>query len=273
MFVEHPARRPVGARAHPAAVVLQAAVDVVGMRVVHRHAVVLGERQRGDVEELQAAVVADADAAVVELHHVAGVFRVHPHEAIVAVGGRARRRERLAAVIREGIRIQHVDALVVVRIDGGLACVHRPRVPVRHERPRAAAIVAAIQPGPAGDVGRRGVVARALFDAHVDHVRVLAIHGDADAAVLTLGQAVAGELRPGGAAVGALPERAAGAAAVEAEGRAPALVAGGVEDRRIAPVHRHVGHAGVVVHVQRACPGPAAVACHIEPAVAARPPH
>ncbi len=137
VLVENAARGPAGARAHPAAVVLEAAVDVVGMRVVDRHAVVLRERQRGDVEELHPAVVADADAAVVELHHVAGVFRVDPHEAVVAVRGRPRRRERLAAVIGERVGVQHVDALVVVRVDGRLACVHRPRVPVRHERPRA----------------------------------------------------------------------------------------------------------------------------------------
>ena len=46
VLVEDAARRPAGARPHPAAVVLQPAVDVVGMGVVDGHAVVLRQRQR-----------------------------------------------------------------------------------------------------------------------------------------------------------------------------------------------------------------------------------
>ena len=59
------------------------------------------------------------------------------------------------------------------------------------KRPGRAAVVAAIEAGLALDVGRGGVVARALLDAHVDDARILAVDGDADAAVLALGQAVA----------------------------------------------------------------------------------
>ena len=103
VLVEDAVRGPARARSLPAAVVLQAAIDVVGPLVVDRDAVVLRHRQVLHVEELQAAIERDADAAVVQLDHVARVLRVDPHEAIVAVRGRVRRRERFAAVVRERI--------------------------------------------------------------------------------------------------------------------------------------------------------------------------
>ena len=107
-----------------------------------------------------------------------------------------------------------------------------------------------------------------------DHdARILAIHRDADAAVLALGQAVAGQLGPRRAGVGALPERAAGAAAVEAERGAAALIRRGIQHIRIERIHRHIGDAGVVVDVQRALPRLAAVHRAIEAALAAGSPH
>ena len=205
-----PLRGPARARSLPAAVVLQAAVDVVGPLVVHRDAVVLRHRQVLHVEELQAAIERDADAAVVQLDDVARISRVDPHEPIVAVRRRVRRREGLAAVIGERVRVHHVDAAIVLRIDRRLARIHRPRIPVRHEAPGLAGVVAAIQAAAALRVGRRRVVAEALLDAGDHDARILAIHRDADAAVLALRQAVAGQLRPRGAGVGALPQRAPG---------------------------------------------------------------
>ena len=261
------------ARSLPAAVVLQAAVDVVGPLVVHRDAVVLRHRQVLHVEELQSAIERDADAAVVQLDDVARVLRIDPHEAIVAVRGRVRRRERFAAVVGERVLVEHVDAAIVLRIDRRLARIHRPRIPVRHEPPGLAGVVAAIQAAAPLGVGRRRVVAEALLDAGDHDARILAIHRDADASVLAFRQAVAGQLRPRGAGVGALPQRAAGAAAVEAERGSAPLIRRGIQHVRIERIHRHIGDAGVVVHMQRALPRLAAVHRAIQPAIAARSPH
>ena len=198
---------------------------------------------------------------------------IHPHEAVVAMRGRARRGECLATVVAERIRVQHVNALVVVRIDDHLAGIHRPRIPVAHERPRGARIVAAIHTRLAHDVRRAGIVARALLDADRQDLGILAIHADADAAVFPLGQSVPRELAPRGAGVGALPERAPRAAAVEAVGTATTLIRAGVQHVRIIPVHRHIGGAGFVVHHQRARPGASAIGGAIKPAVATGAPH
>src|SRR4030095_6070858 len=116
---------------------------------------------------------------------------------------------------------QHPHPLVVVRVHHDLAVVGRPRVRVRLLAPGLAAVVRAV------DAALLGVL-----DQRVEDARVARVHGDADAAdVALLGQA-GGELLPGGAAVDALPQPAAGAAAVVAERRAPALVRRGVDDVR-----------------------------------------
>ena len=273
VFVQHAAGGPAGTRSHPAPVVLQATIHVERHRVIGGHAIELRQRQRRDVQKLVAAIVADADTAVVEFHHVATVGRIHPHEAVVAVRGRARRRERLAAVIAERIRIQHVHALIIVRIDDHLTGVHRPRIPVTHERPRSAGIFAAIYTGLAHDVGRAGVIARTLLDADREDLRIPAIHADADASVLALRQAMSGKLAPGDAGVGALPECTARAAAVEAVGAATTLIRGRVQHVRIVPVHRHISGASFVVHEQRARPAASAVGGAVHPAVPAGAPH
>jgi hypothetical protein len=80
------------------------------------------------------------------------------------------------------------------------------------------------------------------------------------------------ELAPRRATVGALPERAPGAAAVEAERRAAPLVARGVHRIRIRRVHGHIHHAGVGVHVEDARPRPTTVERAIQSALLVRPP-
>src|SRR5258708_4993078 len=70
--------------------------------------------------------------------------------------------------------------------------------------------------------------------------------GDADRPFSRLGEAAALDLGPGGAGVGALPERAAGAAALQEVGTPPPLPTRGVEGVRVRRVHRHVHEARLV---------------------------
>ena len=222
--VQNAAGGPAGTRPRPATIVLQAAVDIKWHGIVDRYAIPLRQRQRRHEEKLVAAIVADTDAAVVQLDDVSAVFRIDPYKSIITVRSRTWRRESLAAIIAERVCVQHVDALVVVRIDDGLAGVHRTWIPVAHERPRSAFVVAAINAGLADDVRRGRVVTLPLFDADVNNVRILAIDRDADATVFSGRQAIAREFGPRRASVGALPERAAWATAVEAVRAATTLI-------------------------------------------------
>ena len=138
------------ARAAPAAVVLQADVDVV--RTAHVGADPVGERGRHRVDEVPrpALVPADVEPAVVADQQVLRVLRVDPDRVLVDVTGRAvaagivERREGLAAVERLRYRQPgDVDRLVVRRIDAQLAEVHRPRVAVADVRPARALVVGA----------------------------------------------------------------------------------------------------------------------------------
>src|SRR5262249_19245642 len=97
------AELPRGAGAAPGAGVLHAAIDVVGHVHVHSHVVVLPERQVGDELPGVAAVVADADAAVLAGDQVAAVVGVDPQGVVVAVdvARAAQRPERLAGVVRD----------------------------------------------------------------------------------------------------------------------------------------------------------------------------
>ena len=257
---------------HPRAVVLETAVDVVGAGHVDADAVVLADREVGDVEPVEPAVVGDAEAAVVGLHDVAGVGGVDPDEAVVAVEALGRDGEGAAPVVREGVAVDHVDALVVAGIDGDLAGVHGTGVPVAHQLPRVAPVLGAVDAGAPLGVGGGRVVAVPLLDAHVDDAGVAAVDGDAHAADHVLGEAArdagAGQPLPGVAAVHAAVERAAGAAAVEAP-RAPLpLVGGGVDDVGLVGIERDIHGAGVLVDLQDGLPGGAAVGAAVEAALA-----
>ena len=184
--------------------------------------------------------------------------------------------EGAASVIREGVAVDHVDALVVARVDGDLAGVHGTRVPVAHQLPRVAPVLGAIDAGAPLGVGRGRVVAVPLLDAHVDNARVAAVDGDADAPDHVFGESArdagAGQPLPGVAAVHAAVERAAGAASVEAPRAALALVGGGVDDIGLVGVERDVHGAGVLVDLQDGLPGGAAVGAAVEAALLVRTP-
>ena len=184
--------------------------------------------------------------------------------------------EGASPVVREGVAVDHVDALVVARVDGDLAGVHGAGIPVAHQLPRVAAVLGAVDAGAAFGVGGGRVVAVALLDADVDDARVAAVDGDAHAADHVLGEAArdagTGQPLPGVAAVHAAVERAAGAAAVEAPGTALPLICGGVDDVRALGVERHVDDAGVLVDLQDGLPGRAAVGAAVEAALLVRAP-
>ena len=88
------------------------------------------------------AVVGDVEAAVAAEDHVPAVARVDPEGVVVGVDAAAAvGAERLAAVGRAVERDpQHVEVLVVGRIDADLAEVHRPGVEAVDPRPGLAAV-------------------------------------------------------------------------------------------------------------------------------------
>src|SRR5690606_31571653 len=152
------------------------------------------------------------------------------------------------AIVRDvNLDAEHVDATVVGGIDADLAEVHRARVDVRHLAPRHPRVVRAV-----------GAALGFVLDTGVQDVRVGAVDVHADAAERAFGDAL-GQLGPRAAGVAGLVHRAAGAAAVEAPGRAPALVGGRVDYLVVGRVHDELGRAGVLVHEEDVNPGEAAV--------------
>ena len=134
--------RALPARPAPRPVVLQAAAHVVRLPHVGADRVELADGHRRDEVPRVTAVVADVEAAVVPVHHVAGVLRIDPDGVMVAVREVLDLAERPAAVDRlEGRRAAHVDHLVVVGVDAHLAVIHRPVGRVAHDLPRLARIV------------------------------------------------------------------------------------------------------------------------------------
>ena len=166
------------------------------------------------------------------------------------VVGRRRRLllERRAAVLAlDDVDAGQPDALVVVRIDRRLAVVHRPRIGRAHPLPRRAGVLGAV-----------GAAGRGVLDRRDEHVRLRPREREADASLVAGRNAVL-ELLPRGAGVGALVDRAARTAAVEAERLAQPLIGRGVEHFRVARVHHEVGRAGERVDVEHLRPGAAGV--------------
>ena len=97
------------------------------------------------------------------------------------------------------------------------------------------------------------------LDLRVDDVGIRTRDVERDAAVGARRQPVAGQLVPRLAGVSALPDRAAGTAAVEAAAGAAPLVARRVDDAGVHRIEDDVGEAGVVVDELDVVPGLAAV--------------
>src|SRR5262245_38705122 len=269
------------ARAAPTAVILQASANVVRLSHVHSDSVEL--RRRDVVNELpsRGLVVADIQTAVVADNQVVRVIRIDPQRVVIAVRDALNHLERFAAVggFVEG-GAAGVDDLVVLGVDTNLAVVHRAIVVVAHDAPGLAFIVrapdaAALRVGrlvglrllasasetPASAASAASkttasgllftasrAAAGAYFDLRVDDVRVRARDVDADASKQAFRQAIAFELRPRLAGVGRLPDGAARSTAVDAPGRAAALVGGGVKNLRVGRVDHDVGESSVLVN-------------------------
>ena len=251
VFVGDALLEPGRARPAPTAVVLQAAADVVRPAHVCAKLVELPERHRVDVFPSASAIIAPVNAAVAARDHVAGIRGVDPHGVIIAMDARhAIGDERLPPIL--GVihrRAHHPDAQVVVGIDYDLAVVGGARIGVRHLLPTLAFVLAA-----------EDAALRVLHDG-INDVGVAAINADAnaaDVAALRVRQPL-GEFLPGGAAVGALVDRAGRPAAVEAVGRAATLVGGRIECVGALRIHRQVHYARVLIDEKRLRPSLTAV--------------
>ena len=248
-------------RAAPTAVVLQAAVDVIGHVAVDSHVIELRQRQIGAEAPRMTAVLARVDAAVVAEHHAARVLRVDPQRVMIGVGfvPTDERRERPAAVGRDvDDRVQVVEALAVVRVDAQVTEVERPRrdavVPVDRGEPEAA--VGALQ---------QRVLGR--LQQAVDDLRIARGDLEARTAEFAVGDAVVRfEARPGVAAVERAMEARALPAAVEVERRAPVLPHAGEDLVGVARVEADVAATGLVVDEQDLLPRRTAVRRAVEAA-------
>src|SRR5262249_33693725 len=114
----------------PGPIVLQSAVDAIGMPCVNRNVIELPDRRRVQIIPVLHAVVGGIESAVAADNHVPAVARVDPQRmlvgmhAVAAIG-----LETLAAAAGSvpGIA-EDVDVLVVAGIDTDLAEVHGARI-------------------------------------------------------------------------------------------------------------------------------------------------
>ena len=211
-----------------------------------------------------ACVDADRGALVAGDDHAFGVLRIDPDVVIVVAARRALEFGPVrAAVVGAAHRLAgRVDAVAIGRIGGDAAeVVVREPACGAHALPVHAGVVGAVQA--AGILGG-GVCDVAAVLCGVDH-RVDApagSRGHADAAEHCAGPAVAGDARPGLAAVGRTVQAAAGSG-IRREVRQPRIVADlpgrGIDDVGVGRIRGEIDGAGVGVDEQRALPGLAAV--------------
>ena len=167
--------------------VLQPAVDVVRRRHVDADPVELGDRQVVHLVPGDAAIVGEIQPAIIAQDEVLRVLRIDPERVMIAMDaqivGRAhgvvragasgdRVGEGPSAVRRdEQRRAQDVESLVAGRVDVDLAVVHRARIDVAH-----------LPPGLAAIVRPEGAALGPVLDGGVEHPRIPAPDGEADAA-------------------------------------------------------------------------------------------
>ena len=252
-----------GARTAPGVVVLQAGAHVIRRLHVEGHVVGLRQHQ---VREVLTQLAARSCDMLTPPSPPSRMWRglaglIHIAWKSTWMRSAPSSRKVLAGVVGDvQLHAEHVDARVGAGIDADLAEVHRPRIHVAHLPPRGAGVVGAV------DAALGGVL-----DARVEHVRVGAVDVHADAA-LGAGRNAGLDPRPRLAGVHRLPHAAARPAAVHAPLRATSLVGGGVQHLAVARVDDQLGGAGVVVDVQGALPGQAAVGGLVDAALAARGP-
>ena len=201
--VGDPAR--IGAVADPVGVVLQAAIDLVGVLHVEADMVELRHGQIVVAMPAVAAVGAVPQAAVVAGDDVGGVARVHPDLVVVPVHAAGDGGEALAPVLAgDELQIALEHPVGVLRIHGEVGEVEGP--------PHHELAAVPLAPGLAAVVGAEQGGA-AAFDDGVDDVGIGRRHGDPDPAQRPGREARVGGgilLCPGLAAVGGDVEAAAG---------------------------------------------------------------
>ena len=265
--VGDPDPRARRARAEPRVVVLHAAVDEIRRPHVHADGVKLSDGEVVDLRERLALVPSLVQAAVRAKEEVVRVPRVDPHGVEVALGADVvGRRVRHAAegpaavdalVVGDG---EDVHPLVIVWIDEDVTVVHGTRVERVHFDPRSARVFRPVHAAVGG-----------MLDDGVQHARIRAGEGKADAALVAGGQ-TGGELGPSAAAVRGLVDAAPRAPAVEPPRAPQPLVSGGVQHFGIRGIHREVHDARETVHEQHLAPRLAAVRRLVHAAVGARRP-
>ena len=99
---------------HPAAVVLQAAIDLIRVLVVDGDVVELADRQVARMPPFAAAIIADPHAAIVGTDQMLGVLGVHPHIVPIGMAAAGRVGEALAGIVRHDHAQVHLEHAIGV---------------------------------------------------------------------------------------------------------------------------------------------------------------
>ena len=158
-----------GRSAHPGAVILQAAVDMIGIGIVGAYVIKLRNRQVQLVLPAVAAVFAAPQAPVVAGDHNVGVLWIDPHIVEISVRRARDHVEALPSIVAQQQNQIGLEYLVFVRwIDDQIAEVER----TPHD------IIARILRGPCRPAVVRSIESAAFFrfDIGVNHKRLRGRH-------------------------------------------------------------------------------------------------
>ena len=228
----------------PAPVVLQAAVNVIGLPHIHADLVELSQGQGVDKVPGFAPVVGEMNPTIRAHNHMVGVSWINPHSVVVAVdAGNHIGAEGYPPILRSiHSSAKHPYPLVVIRVDPDLAVIHGARIGAAHLLPAQTLIL------------RPENTSIFIFNNSVDNVGVLAVNEDADASRITGGQPV-GELGPDLPSIGGLVETAVGTTPAEPISGPPSLVSRRIDSVRAGEVYSHIHKTGVLVDKQGVHPG------------------
>ena len=250
------------------------------VKQAHRHV--------GDERPRTAHVIRRGESTVIADNHMIGILRVDPDAMHVVVRHECRIGFKGAAAIHRQVQAHatHINAIGIHGIDAQLTEVHRARIRVALLGPRRAAIVRLVHPRHTRHYAARGWSRRCrshilrggrrtlrrrrrAFHGGIHNVRTLTEHVHRDAPQRTSGESGAGDLGPRVATIGRLPQRAAGATAVHAAGRAATLIRGREQDVRIGRRHHELARTRLVVHREHLLPALPAVGGLVHTALAA----
>ena len=197
-----------------------------------------------------ATVDGDGGAAVIAVDHAIGIVGIDPQAVMIAVGG-IEAFERFAAIVRTeqaGVGDVHLVGIFGVRPNvGEIPGTLTKTMIVVNQGPGGAAVIATVE------------TAFFRFDKRVNHVRIGAGNGHANAAERALGHAVAFDALPGCAVVVRTVETVLVTATVEHPRRAVAFPHCGEEHVGILRIENNVDAAGALVEVENFLPGLAAI--------------